>query len=115
MKRFLTLPNLAWALLYVVLLGIIVWQVSGLRTQMLARLSTPEAKADWEKWRADTTKPGPVARREPKSTEPPALVLLRDYYGICLGAALFFSSLLFLVTMLFVRGASRKGAVGAKA
>ncbi len=105
MRRLLTLPNIIWTSVYAVIVVMIVWQMSELRSSMLARLSTPDARADWEQWRADTAKPGPVARREPKSTEPPALVLLRDYYGVCLGAALFFSSLLFLVSMLLVRGA----------
>jgi hypothetical protein len=114
MRKLLNLANLGWTLLYIALVVVIVWQVSELRTSMLAQLSTPEAQADWEKWRADTTKPGPVARREPKSTEPPALVLLRDYYSVCLGTALFFSSLLFLVTMLLVRGAFGKSVTGEK-
>lgn len=108
MRRLFTLPNLVWTLLFAAMVVVIVWQMSELRTSMVVSLSTPEAQANWEQWRADTTKPGPVARREPRSPEPPALVLLRDYYGVCLGAALFFSSLLFLVTMLLVRGAFGK-------
>ena len=108
MQKFLTLPNLIWSLLYIAMVAVIVWQMSEVRTSLMVRLSTPEAQADWEQWRTDTTKPGPVARRQPKSTEPPALVLMRDYHGICLGAAVFFSSLLFLVTMLLVRGAFGK-------
>jgi hypothetical protein len=114
MHRLLTLANLAWTFVYLVMVLLIAWQMNDLKTNMLAQLSTPEAQADWEKWRADTTKPGPVARREPKSTEPPALVLMRDYYGVCLGTALFFSSLLFVVTMLLVRGAFGKIANGEK-
>lgn len=110
MRRLLTLPNIIFTLAYAFMVVVILWQMSELRTSMLEKLSTPDAQTDWEKWRADTTKPGPVARREPKSTEPPALVLLRDYYGVCLGAALFFSSLLFLVSMLLVRGAFGQGA-----
>jgi hypothetical protein len=105
MKRFLKLPNVVWGLVYLAVVAAIVWQLGVLRASVLARLGTPAAQAEWEQWRADATKPGPVARREPKSNEPPALVLLRDYYGVCLGAAIFFSSLLFLVTMLLARGA----------
>src|SRR5687768_14080774 len=80
---------------------------------VVSRLSTPEARTDWETWRSQVRNEAdqpdrPVARPVPKSTEPPLLVLLRDYFVTCLAAAVFFSSLLFLVTMIFVRGASRK-------
>ena len=105
MKRLLTLTNLAWALAYLALMAVLVWQLGTIRANILASLSTPSAQAEWDKWRAEAVKPGPVARRQPKSAEPPALVLLRDYYGVCLAAALFFSSLLFVVMMLFARGA----------
>ena len=48
---------------------------------------------------------GPVKRRVPKSAEPPALKLMRDHFGVCLGLSLVLSSVLFGTFMIFVRGA----------
>ena len=87
------------------MLGVLIWQLFAVKESILAKLSTPTAQAEWDQWRAETAKPGPVARRVPKSDEPPALVLLRDYFGICLSAAIFFCSLLYAVLMLLIRGA----------
>jgi hypothetical protein len=78
------------------------------RRMALEQLSTPEAKAEWEAWRQSEPNikdVGGVKRRPPTSTEPPALVLLRDHFGVMLFGALFFSSLLFAALMLAVRGA----------
>jgi hypothetical protein len=50
------------------------------------------------------TTPPPVPRRIPKSAEPPALVLTRDYFAPSLFGALFFSSLLYWVIAWFVTG-----------
>ena len=69
-------------------------------------------QADWETWRAAAREQadgsGPVSRRVPKSDQPPALVLLRDYYGMCLAAVLLFGSLSYLVLMFFLHGATAK-------
>jgi hypothetical protein len=46
-----------------------------------------------------------VKRREPKSAEPPALVLMRDHFAVCLSLAVVLSSVLFGTFMFFVRGA----------
>ena len=49
-------------------------------------MTKPESTAAWESWRedvrADQDRPAPVQRRVPKSVEPPALVLTRDYFGV---------------------------------
>ena len=69
------------------------------RQATLDTLATPEAQAEWDAWR--NSRPNqpdakqPVLRRPPKSPEPPALVLMRDYFGVMLTAAIVFSSLLF--------------------
>ena len=78
------------------------------RRMVLEQLSTPEAKAEWEAWRKsepNVKDVGGVKRRPPSSTEPPALVLLRDHFGVMLFGALFFSSLLFAAVMFATRGA----------
>jgi hypothetical protein len=48
--------------------------------------------------------PGPVQRRVPKSAEPPALVLMRDYFGVSMAGAILFSSVLYWVIAWFVSG-----------
>jgi hypothetical protein len=52
---------------------------------------------------------GPVKRRVPGSLEPPALVLMRDHFAVCLGFALLLSTVLFGTFMFFVRGAMWSG------
>jgi hypothetical protein len=70
---------------------------------------TPQAQAEWDAWRDDAQKmaddPSVVQRRAPKSVQPPALVLMRDYFAVCLGGAVLLSSVLFGTFMIFVRGA----------
>jgi hypothetical protein len=70
---------------------------------------TPEAQAEWDAWRDDAKKmaeePSVVKRRAPKSIQPPALVLMRDYFAICLTIAAVLSSVLFGTFMVLVRGA----------
>jgi hypothetical protein len=51
----------------------------------------------------------PVKRRPPKSPQPPALLLMRDYFGVCLALAIVLSSVLFATFMFFVRGAFKAG------
>jgi hypothetical protein len=62
--------------------------------------SGEDAQQDWNKWVDEATRQaegdGPIRRRVPKSKQPPALVLARDYYPTCLFGALLFSSLLFV-------------------
>ena len=110
--RLLNFVNLAWGLGYLGMLFVLIWQLFALRESFLTKLSTPSAKADWEDWREATAQPGPVARRVPKSDEPPTLVLLRDYFGICLTVAILFCSLLYGVFMLLIRGAFGQGTQG---
>ncbi len=81
------------------------------RAKTMATYGTPTAQAEWDAWRADAKKmaeePGVVKRREPKSIEPPALVLMRDHFGVCLSIALVLSTVLFGTFMILVRGAMR--------
>jgi len=107
LKPYWSLTNLAWGLVYLGLMGALCWQLFALRANIESKLATPTAQADWENWRIETAKTGPVARRVPSSTEPPALVLMRDYFVTCLAVSLFFSTLLYLVMMVLIRGAFR--------
>jgi hypothetical protein len=97
-----------WGIGYAVLMGIVVWSLFAARDWARAELATPESIAAWEAWREDVRaeqgRPTPVQRRVPKSAEPPALVLTRDYFRVSLAGAILFSSALYWVLAWFVSG-----------
>ncbi len=69
-------------------------------------MDTPEAQAQWEAWREVRAEPAadlPRAAPAALDDEPPALVLLRDHFGVMIGGAVLFSSLLFVVLMFATR------------
>jgi hypothetical protein len=92
----------------VALLVAVVWWLVSAREWARVELAKPESSAAWEAWRADVRenqdKPVPVQRRVPKSAEPPALVLTRDYFAVILSGAIVFSTLLYWVVAWFVMG-----------
>jgi hypothetical protein len=79
------------------------------RRQALKNYATEEAQGQWETWRQEARQQelgqGPVARRTPKSAEPPALVLMRDYFAVCVVIAVTLTSVLFVTFLALVRGA----------
>jgi len=93
---------------YVGLIGVVLWLLATARHWALAELATPESIRQWEEWRDDVRQqeqqPGPVRHRVPKSAEPPALVLMRDYFGVSLVGAVLFTTLLYWLIAWFVRG-----------
>jgi hypothetical protein len=97
-----------WGAVYVVLLAAVVWAMFATRHWAETELTKPAMTADWEAWRDDVRaqqdKPVLVKRRVPKSAEPPALVLTRDYFGVMFFGAVFFSSLLYWITAWLVTG-----------
>ena len=97
-----------WIAGYAAMLGVVTWSMFVARDQAIERLSTPQSVAHWQAWREDVrqqqTEPGPVQRRVPKSGEPPALVLMRDYFAISLLGAILFSTALYWVIAWFVIG-----------
>jgi hypothetical protein len=97
-----------WGVGYVAVFVAVVWSVFRAREWARVELAKPESTAAWEAWREDVRanqdKPVPVQRRVPKSAEPPALVLTRDFFGVMLGGALLFSSLLYWVVAWLVMG-----------
>ena len=104
--------GVAWLVAYLVTIALIVGLVLHVRANILESLSTPEARAEWDQWRRaadEQSKSGPVRRAKSESPEPPTLVLLRDYFGIMLTAAIVFSSLLFATAMIAIRGAYGAG------
>lgn len=98
-----------WISGYFVLLVCIIVVMFWQQQKVLQEYSTPTALDEWNAWRNDVerqqTNPGPVARRVPKSVEPPALVLMRDYFGVSLVGATFFTSILYWIVVWFVTGA----------
>ncbi len=101
---------LGWAVAYLAFLALVIWGCFAARQSALATFGTPAAQAEWDAWRAaaaEQAESGPVRRKVPKSTEPPALVLMRDYFGVVLSAAVVFGSVLFALLALFLRVATR--------
>jgi hypothetical protein len=97
-----------WIAGYVALTAIVLWSMFAARDGVIARLSMPQSVAQWQAWRdavrQQQANPGPVERRVPKSGEPPALVLMRDYFGVSLLGAFVFSTALYWVVAWFVSG-----------
>lgn len=74
-----------WLAIYVVLTTGLGYGLHRLWSSQLQSGSRPEAQAEWEAWKADVERKAddpsqPVARRVPKTTEPPAVILLRDHF-----------------------------------
>jgi len=103
--------NFAWLFGYIATIAFVVAGVNYMRSIAFAVYGTPQAQTEWDTWREDVKElerqPYPVKRRVPKSTEPPALVLMRDYFGVCLTIALVLSTVLFGTFMVLVRGAMK--------
>jgi hypothetical protein len=96
------------AAIYLILLVGIVWGLVSARRWAIAELATPQSTAEWDAWRADVRaeqdQPTPVRRAIPKSAEPPALVLMRDYFRVSLTGAVLFSSVLFWICTWLLHG-----------
>ena len=97
-----------WIVGYAAMSCVIVWLMVAARDRAIQQLSTPQSLAQWQAWREDVrqqqTERGPVQRRVPKSSEPPALVLMRDYFAVSLVGALLFSTALYGVIAWLVTG-----------
>jgi hypothetical protein len=100
---------------YALLMAIIVGLVLRGRDWALSELATDTAHDQWQTWRDDAgsdrdPQAGTVARRVPRSSEPPGLVLMRDYFAVCLVAAVVFTSLIYAVIVWMLLGAFRSRA-----
>ncbi|MCU0876389.1 MAG: hypothetical protein MUF06_01170 [Pirellulaceae bacterium] len=104
---------LLWLLAYCAVMATIVGVMVSVRSTAMQSYGTRDAQVEWDAWRADAREmsegQGPVKRRPPKSAEPPALVLMRDHFGVCLALALVLSSLLYGTAMFFLRGIVSSG------
>jgi hypothetical protein len=107
MHKRLSFADLLWLVLWMALLAAVAAAMFYVRQSVL-QTAGAETQQNWEEWReavkAGQNKEGPVQRRVPKSAEPPAIVLLRDHFTVCLTIALVLSSILFGTFVLFARG-----------
>lgn len=91
---------------YAVLVGVVVGGMIWARHSTIATKET--AGPEWQAWREDEiarqSQHGPVERRVPKSTEPPAVVLMRDNFAVLVFGALLFSSILYWIMAWFLMG-----------
>lgn len=96
-------------LIFLTLIAAVIGGLFYARQQAFATYGDKAAQTEWDAWREDAKElakgTGPVARRTPKSVSPPALVLMRDYFGVCLTLSVLLSSVLFITTLAFIRGA----------
>jgi hypothetical protein len=95
-----------WLVGYVVLVSAVVGAMFWARQSAMS-LSISE----WQTWREAERKQQSgskvVERRVPKSDEPPALVLMRDFFVVLMVGALVFSSMLYWIIAWFITGILR--------
>jgi hypothetical protein len=106
--------QLAAAAVYLVTMTALVLGLFRARVWVAQAYGDRGARSQWQTYREDmasqaTDTEAPVRRRAPKSVEPPALVLMRDYFSVCLALALVLSSALFATLALLVGGVLIKG------
>jgi|FLYL01.1.fsa_nt_gi hypothetical protein len=98
-----------WIPLYGAVIAAVVFGLWYARRQAEAIYQTPQAIADWQKWVREAERQergeGPVRRRAPKVQEPPAAILMRDYFGVCLAGAIALSSALYWSLAVMIHGA----------
>jgi hypothetical protein len=102
--------SLGWLLAYLTVMAAVSAGLAYGRHEAFRIYGSKEGKSNWIVWRFDVAvqegfEQGPVRRRIPKSTEPPALVLMRDHFLVCLVGSLVLTTVLFGTFMVFVRGA----------
>jgi|GEM_PF-3503376 hypothetical protein len=108
MSRGLALNIFSGLLFLATTLGVVVGLVQS-RAWIRETYGDGTAQDQWNTWVSDvkqTKKDGDssVARRVPKSAEPPGLVLMRDYFAVCLIISLVLSLALATVFNFMVRG-----------
>jgi hypothetical protein len=125
-NRRLIVNSILGAIFVASLVGVVIG-MNHLRDAALRSYGTERSQADWEKWRADIAEESkafeiaakgkarkdgslpPVKRRVSKAAEPPALLLMRDRYAVCLTAALLLSGAMIGSILLLIRGAILTG------
>lgn len=97
-----------WIAGYIALISIVAGAMFWLRQSSIPEWSSSKSISDWQQWRSDVAsqkgKTASVKRDVPKSEEPPALVLMRDFFRVMLAGAILFSSLLYWILAWFLTG-----------
>jgi hypothetical protein len=103
----LTPSRLAWLLAYLAAMSAVVAALVVARGRVVASLDTPEAREQWQRWKDETRRQsdGPIQRRPVRSDEPPALILLRDRFGVIVATSVVICSFLFAFLAFAARGA----------
>lgn len=90
------------------MVALLVGGLFAVRSWALRSYDNRASREAWEAWRQETQRlekePGPVSRGAAKSVEPPTIVLLRDYFGSCLGLLWLLATVLFVTLMFMIRG-----------
>lgn len=80
------------------------------RSRALTSFDTAASQRDWQAWREAATESGlrgGVKRSRPTSVEPPALVMMRDHFGVCLTIAVVLATALYVTLAIVLRGVIR--------
>ena|GEM_PF-946049 len=104
-----SLTDLLWLVAYFALLAAAAGGIVRGRSWAIATYDTSEATEQWQEWKSAATEmsksPETVKRKPPKSDLPPAVVLMKDYFGICLVGGVGLTAVLLAAIMLMLRGA----------
>ncbi len=124
MNRHLLL-NVILGSIFIAALAGVAYGMNYLRHAALKTYGNEQGQAEWDRWRDDVAKDAkafadaekgekktdknaealpPVKRRVSKSPEPPALLLMRDRFTVCLIAALLLSGAMLGSILLLIRG-----------
>lgn len=92
-----------------VLVGAVMWGMFQARNWALRSLGDSVSQQEWTEYRDDVAQwaessEAPVRRRVPKSSEPPALVLMRDHFAACTLISVVLSSALYATFVFFLGG-----------
>ena len=96
----LTAKNIGWFVGYVLVVFFVIFLLNDYRARAISNYNTPEARQNWQKWREAAQasgRHGGVERSQPKSSEPPSLVLMRDHFAACAGISTLLTSCLYVL------------------
>jgi len=104
----LSLANVVTLALLLVLLVGVTYAMFRARASVLEGFGDGQAQQQWDQWRSAVERGnanvGPVERKVPRSDEPPTLVLMRDYFTVCLTGVLVLTALVYGTFAFLVRG-----------
>jgi hypothetical protein len=97
--------DIAWLAGFLLLSGLIYVGFDKARTSALGEFNSQASRDSWSEWRREAAKSGgPVSRRQPKATEPPVVILMRDMYWTCVVSVWIAAVVLYFSLMAAMRG-----------